>query len=455
MEDYTYYASEQELSEEDKKLLSLIYQRVQDWGNDLQPYYDRVKCARKVFLLDDPEQDSEKENGGNKPRNKTIQLQTLKSTINNCVADQMDNMPEALLSPERPGLENVATDLTDVVRFIMNRNHYEDIHRLRTEDFFVAGTSVTQITWDETMDYGHGDVAILRWPVEGMIWDPYVNDIQEGRALMKCSWHPKSWFAEHYPDKVQYIGSDDIHKNIGLPDVQEELSNDDEKAMLGQISSYLKQIQSETRCRFEVFYYSSSEDLLAHMNRKTDIVLLDISMGRMSGMDCARKLREEGFSNDIIFITSMEDYAIEGYSVQAFGFITKPVVYTELKTVIENCLAKQAKDNKPVIAVETSAGTEILIIEEILYAEVFQHDTSFTMADGRVIKSPVQLSEIEAKLASDGFYRCHRSYLVNMRQIKRIKGVELFVSDTLVVPLSKHRIKDFLAEYTKFMGVLF
>lgn len=233
--DYTeVFADEQQLSEKDKELLSLIYQRVHDWGDALQPYYERVKCARKVFLLDDPEQDSPDENGGKKPRNKTIQLQTLRSTINNCVADQMDNMPEALLAPERPGLEGVATDLTDVVHYIMGRNHYEDIHRLRAEDFFVAGTAVTQVTWDETMDYGHGDVAVIRWPVEAMIWDPYVNDIQEGRAVMKCSWHPHSWFEEHYPDKARFVGSDEAqHRNIGKPDAQEELSSyENDQAML-------------------------------------------------------------------------------------------------------------------------------------------------------------------------------------------------------------------------------
>ena len=241
------YAEEQQLSDEDKALLALIYHRVHQWGNDLEPYYKRVKCARKVFLLDDPEQDSEPENGGKKPRNKTIQLQTLKSTINNCVADQMDNMPEALLGPERPGLEAVATDLTDVVHFIMARNHYEDLHRLRAEDFFVAGTAVTQVTWDETMDYGHGDVAVIRWPVEGMVWDPYVNDIQEGRAVMKCSWHPHSWYEEHYPDKARFVGSDEAqHRNIGLPDVQDELNNtDNDQAML--IEYWWRTFDAKTR----------------------------------------------------------------------------------------------------------------------------------------------------------------------------------------------------------------
>ena len=222
-------STEQTLDPKDKALVDLVYERLQRWGDSLQPYYDRARAARKVALLDDPEQDSEAENGGKRPRNKTLQLQTLKSTLNNCIADQMDNMPEALIAPERPGLENVAMDVGDVVRFILSRNKYEEIHRRRVEDFFVAGTAVTQVAWDETMDDGQGNVAIIRWPIEAMVWDPYAADIQDARALMKISWHPHEWYEEHYPDKAQYVGDDDYaHNQIGKPEVQQELTYDTE-----------------------------------------------------------------------------------------------------------------------------------------------------------------------------------------------------------------------------------
>ena len=84
-------STEQTLDPKDKALVDLVYERLQRWGDSLQPYYDRARAARKVALLDDPEQDSEAENGGKRPRNKTLQLQTLKSTLNNCIADQMDH----------------------------------------------------------------------------------------------------------------------------------------------------------------------------------------------------------------------------------------------------------------------------------------------------------------------------------------------------------------------------
>lgn len=215
---------EQQLTPEEKELLKTIYTRLDNWSSELKDYYDRVRAARKVALLDDPGQDSPEELGsGRHSRRKTLQLQTLKSTLNNCVADQMDNMPEALMAPERPGLENVAMDVTDVVHYVLDRNNYERVHRQRVEDFFVAGTAVTQVTWDEAMDNGRGEIAVLRWPVEATVWDPYVSTMQEARAIMKVSWHPREWFEEHYPDEVKFIGSDDSRYNdLGKSDLQQE-----------------------------------------------------------------------------------------------------------------------------------------------------------------------------------------------------------------------------------------
>lgn len=228
---------------------------------------------------------------------------------------------------------------------------------------------------------------------------------------------------------------------------------DDEKNMLSQISAYLDRIGRETGDRYEPFFFTSGEELLSHMDRETELVLLDISMGALTGLDCARELRRGGYEGEIIFITSMDNYALEAYGVHAFSFLTKPLIYDELKRELTACFAKKDRQRRAVLPVETDAGTEILPTEEILFAEVYQHETSFAMADGRRVVSPVQLAWVEEKLAGQGFFRCHRSYLVNMRRIERIAGTDLTVKGGSVIPLSKHRSKAFLAAYTRCMGV--
>ena len=213
-----------------RQLRDEAYGRLQIWRDGCQEMHQRAREARKILLLQDPKQDA----GRKRPDKRTLQLQTLKSTFNNCVADQMDNMPEALMLPETKELEAVAEDLTDVVRFILNENNYETLHRRRVEDCFCTGTAVTQIAWDGDMDGGLGNVALIRWPIEAFLWDPAAESLQESRAVFKVSWHPMSWYRQHYPDHYREMGSEDgVYGGLGLADAQSgPRAADEGRAML-------------------------------------------------------------------------------------------------------------------------------------------------------------------------------------------------------------------------------
>ena len=220
------------MNEDQKKLVEEAYARLRIWQDGCKEIHERAREARSILLLQDPLQDEVAKNKRHDKR--TLQMQTLKSTFNNCVADQMDNMPEALMLPETKELENVAEDLTDVVRFVLARNNYESLHRRRVEDCFCTGTAVTQVAWDKDMAGGKGDVAIFRWPIESFLWDPSCEDIQDSRAVFKISWHPHSWYEQHYPDLADEIGSDEgIYSSLGVPPAQDESRPaDEDKTML-------------------------------------------------------------------------------------------------------------------------------------------------------------------------------------------------------------------------------
>lgn len=219
----------QPLTPEERMLTVEAYKFLRIFRDGCREYHEKIRDNREIVRMKDPYQDTGRKQEGEP---KMLQLQTLKSTFNNCVADQLDNMPEAALLPERPGLEEVAEDMSDVVRFVFNQNGYEELHRRRVEDYFI-GTALTQIVWDADMDGGKGNVAIDRWPIESFLWDPQEPDIQNARALIKVTWHPLSWFAAHYPDRAQYIGSEESeHDNVGLNEELVRLSGDEDRAML-------------------------------------------------------------------------------------------------------------------------------------------------------------------------------------------------------------------------------
>ena len=219
------------MNADNQRIRDEAYARLRIWHEGCREIHERAREARRILLLQDPRQDAP--TASRKQDKRTLQLHTLKSTFNNCVADQMDNMPEALMLPETKELEAVAEDLTDVVRHVLARNQYEKLHRRRVEDCFTTGTSVTQVAWDSDMDAGRGNVAIIRWPIESFLWDPAAENIQDARALIKVSWHPMSWFEQHYPEQAALMSADPAeYRSLGLADVQPERPADENRAML-------------------------------------------------------------------------------------------------------------------------------------------------------------------------------------------------------------------------------
>lgn len=235
-EDFTAaVVGEQPLTAEDRELLEEVYERLDNFQQHCQPYHDKAEECRKIYALNDPKQD-QPDPGSKQPQKKVLQLHTLKATINNMIADQMENLPEPRLLPETPDHQQAAEDLQDAVRFVVyDVNRYGRVHRRRAEDFFVTGTAITQIVWDESANFGKGDVAIFGWPMEAFLWDPMAEDIQDARALIKLCWRPMSWFRQHYPDEYPYIAADEGSRNhVGMNDVQQSLSGgqDEPRALL-------------------------------------------------------------------------------------------------------------------------------------------------------------------------------------------------------------------------------
>ena len=245
------FVGEQELTAEEEDLLEQIYDRLDIFEQMNRPYHEAAKTARLILHMEDPEQDDPVTVA--KTGKKTLQLQTLKSTINNVVADQMLSMPEAKLMPETPDMQMSADDLQDMMHYVLYcANDYEQVHYRRCEDFYATGTAITQIAWDPDMNYGKGEIALIRWPLEAFLWDPTAERLQDCRAVMKVSWHPISWYREHYPDAWKYVGCDEqSHNNVGMTMGQEdaEHSGDEKRALL--VEYWWREYDAATR-RYKV-----------------------------------------------------------------------------------------------------------------------------------------------------------------------------------------------------------
>ncbi len=181
--------------------------------------------------------------------------------------------------------------------------------------------------------------------------------------------------------------------------------------------------------------FSSAESFLFcyEDNMNFDILLLDIEMGRMNGVELAKKIRSFNREIQIIFITGYNDYIADGYDVEALHYILKPVKKDKLESVLFRAREK-LKKNEAALLFQLPDGAVRVPLYEIRFIEVRSNYVTLHAAQEVTLK--MTLSALEKEL-DDSFFRVGRSYIVNMRYIRKITKTEAFLEGGETVPLSR------------------
>ena len=185
----------------------------------------------------------------------------------------------------------------------------------------------------------------------------------------------------------------------------------------------------------EVHVFASAEAFLFEYeeDKSFDILLLDIEMAEMDGVTLARKIRAGNQQVQIVFITGYTDYIADGYEVEALHYLLKPVKEAKLFEVLERAIAKLAR-NERTLLLETADGIVRVPLYEIDWIEVQRNYVTVHAAEDYTVKK--SLSEVEAEL-DEGFMRTGRSFIVNLKQVRRIGKTEVILADGSTVPLSR------------------
>lgn len=200
------------------------------------------------------------------------------------------------------------------------------------------------------------------------------------------------------------------------------------------------EILDDLDIEYEIKVYNSGDDLLEGYDKYTDIILLDIHMDGLDGMETARKIREFDDNVEIIFITSFVEYALEGYEVNAYRYLLKPVKDENLMTSLINCLNDRNFVKRSIVIKEGDTRIKISL-KDIMYIEVQGNDiTVHTLKD--TYRTKGTMSNFETEINSDMFVRCHKSYLVNLEYIKSIKRYTSILVNDEEVPLSRNKYKE-------------
>lgn len=226
---------------------------------------------------------------------------------------------------------------------------------------------------------------------------------------------------------------------------------DDEEAQRTLIIKYLQEWATLRGHNVETSSFFSTENFLFgwEEDRQFDLLILDIEMGVLSGMDLARKIREEDEGIPILFITGYESYMAQGYEVSAIQYLLKPMYKDKLFTALDKLHKGRKAEAKLLFQMEE--GILFLAPSEIWHVEAIGHNSMLHTADSshRLRHSFNEILKILENRRE--FVQCHRSYLVNMQHVSAITRLDIVMDNKAKVPISRRAYKAvnqaFIANY--------
>ena len=222
---------------------------------------------------------------------------------------------------------------------------------------------------------------------------------------------------------------------------------DDDVAFLDRLHRMIDRWSTETGTAVDVALVTRGEDLARHAASRADIILLDMIMPLVNGMDTARELRQSDTAVRLVFLTSSPEFALESYEVRAFDYLLKPVTYERLAQPLDE-LSSMRPAATDELVIKTSFGYHALRLSDIEYAEARNKHVVFRLRDGRDIEALESFRSVEDRLAQNAtFFKCHRSYQVNLRNIDHFDRTDIVMRSGACIPLSRSSKQGFQDAY--------
>ena len=225
---------------------------------------------------------------------------------------------------------------------------------------------------------------------------------------------------------------------------------EDEAEIREQLMGYVQRYTRQYGTAFEVKTFADGLEILEDYRPAYDLILLDIEMKHLDGMETARRIRELDPEVMLVVITNMAQYAIKGYAVGALDYVLKPVPYFAFSQQLQKVEAQLRRRTRHYLAVPVEGGLRRLDTSCIYYIESEGHRVHFYTEEGD-FAAPGALKALEEKLADRPFARCNSGYLVNLAQVQAVQQNTVEVGP-YELQVSRPKRKSFLAALTDYIG---
>lgn len=224
---------------------------------------------------------------------------------------------------------------------------------------------------------------------------------------------------------------------------------DDEKQICDRIKAMAADFFHRKNVETMILRFSCGEELLKY-DKAIDILFLDIQMRGMDGMETARRLRQSGFKGFLIFITILKEMVFQSFEVQAYDYLVKPLEKQCFERTMERLFVSMRNASEANLLVRKGHESCVISLEDIIFCEIIDRKVYLHLASSEVIDFYDRIENLETKL-DDRFFRCHRSFLINLRYLESYKNGSAYLKSGQEVPVSRLRSKEFSSVILRYM----
>lgn len=229
---------------------------------------------------------------------------------------------------------------------------------------------------------------------------------------------------------------------------------EDDETQLEYIRSLVLSWAEKEKIPCEADGYTSAEQMMFSFPQDLpySVYILDIQMGKMSGMELARQIREKDKEADILFLTGLRDYAIEGYEVGAVRYLIKPVKEDEFRAVLHEISEKKQKREDICFVLERRDSVLKIPYRDIWYLEAQGHYVELAYGEDKV-QWKAGIGKLQPEFEENGFVMTRRGVLVNLARVAKVGKSECILDNGVSVLVSRNRYEKvneaFIAYYRK------
>ena len=189
-------------------------------------------------------------------------------------------------------------------------------------------------------------------------------------------------------------------------------------------------------------------------NNTTDVIFLDISMPDMNGISLGKIVTKMYPNMKIVFITAYKDYAVDAFEIKAFDYLLKPYSETRIRNLLKSLVNRETEvissiknSNLKKITVNIDERLYVISLNDVDYIEASEKETLIFSNQKKYI-SKIKISKWEEMLKGYNFYRCHRSFIINLDKITEIEQwfnsswIIKIKNYTTAIPVSRNNIKE-------------